>query len=122
MIMQCQNIQPLTASQPDSPISRRQLIINTLLVAGCISSSNNSEASSPKLDPAEPTAKNVGYVEVAAKVDAKKYPTYAKGQTCANCSLVQLRYGPLRPCSLFPGKMVDARGWCNAWSLRTFAK
>lgn len=61
-------------------------------------------------------AKAVGYHAHAAKVDAKKFPKYAPGQTCANCNLYA-RDGdkPSGGCSLFYGKDVLAGGWCNAW-------
>ncbi|MBL8242552.1 MAG: high-potential iron-sulfur protein, partial [Rhodanobacteraceae bacterium] len=35
---------------------------------------------------------------------------------CANCNLVQGNDGDaLRPCSIFPGKGVNAKGWCAAY-------
>lgn len=106
----------------DSELNRRQLLTNILLCTLNAAGVSSVNAANEKLDPADPVAKNLGYVDNALKVDVKKYPTYAKGQTCANCSLIQLRYGPMRPCSLFPGKMVTARGWCNAWVPRAFSK
>ena len=84
----------------------------------------DAQAMNPKLDPESQAAKNLGYVERASAktIDAKKYPTYQVGQTCANCQLIQMRYGPLRPCSLFPGNMVTATGWCSGWTQRTVNK
>ncbi|MGC3982554.1 MAG: high-potential iron-sulfur protein [Steroidobacteraceae bacterium] len=102
-------------------MNRRELLVHALTSASIIAASA-SQAASQKLDPNDPVAKNVGYVEDAARVDVKKYPTFNKSQSCANCTLVQQRYGPIRPCSLFPGKMITAKGWCNAWSLRSFGK
>ena len=75
----------------------------------------DAQAMASKLDPAEAAAAAVGYVETASKADMKRFPAYKPGQNCATCSLVMLQYGPLRPCRLFPGKMVKATGWCSAW-------
>jgi hypothetical protein len=71
----------------------------------------------PHLDVKEPAAAAVGYVESAAKVDLKKYPTYSQGSSCENCLQLEGAAGaPYRPCTLFPGKLVAAAGWCSAWA------
>ena len=44
-----------------------------------------AEAAAGKVDPSEPQAKSLGYVEDASKVDAKANPNFKPGQTCANC-------------------------------------
>ena len=99
-------------------LSRRKLLIHTLIGATAISVVKDSPAVSEKVNPADPAAKNLGYVEDANTVDAKKYPGFANGQSCANCSLSVLPYGPVRQCRLFPGKIVLAKGWCSAWAKR----
>jgi len=69
----------------------------------------------------DPTAKALGYVEDAKTVD-KSNPLaarYEEGQDCANC--VQLQGTPgdeWRPCNLFPGKLVNAGGWCSVWAMK----
>jgi High potential iron-sulfur protein len=69
------------------------------------------------LDVKDPAAVQLGYVEDAARVDIKKYPTYAPGVNCANCLQLQGNAGePYRPCLLFPGKLVNAKGWCAGWT------
>ena len=61
-------------------------------------------------------AKAVAYHADAAKVDARKHPKYAKGQTCANCQLYAADGNkPSGGCALFYGKDVLAKAWCNAW-------
>jgi High potential iron-sulfur protein len=73
-------------------------------------------AAAPHLDVKDPAAVAVGYVESAAKVDPKKYPTYSQGSNCENCLQLQGAAGAgYRPCTLFPGKLVAAAGWCSAW-------
>lgn len=71
----------------------------------------------PHLGVKDPAAVALGYVENAAKVDVKKYPTYIKGSSCDNCLLLGGNPGPnYRPCNLFPGKLVSVGGWCSGWT------
>lgn len=52
------------------------------------------------------TAKALNYTP-ASTVDGAK---------CSNCMYVQGADGePHRPCNIFPGKLVNANGWCSAW-------
>ena len=69
------------------------------------------------LSPTEPAAKALGYIEDAAKVDAKANPTFKAGQHCANCLqwADKNRKAPTSKCNLFPGKMVKSAGWCKVW-------
>lgn len=73
----------------------------------------------PKLDPNDPSAKALYYVEDHTKVD-KKNPLaarYAPDQNCASCSQLQGKAGEAyRPCAIFPGKLVSANGWCSVWA------
>jgi High potential iron-sulfur protein len=71
----------------------------------------------PLLNPTEPAAKALGYIEDATKVDAKANPTYKPGQTCANCLqwADKNRKAPTAKCNLFPGKLVKGPGWCKVW-------
>jgi hypothetical protein len=64
------------------------------------------------LDPADPKAKALKYVEDATKVKER-----AGDATCASCGLYQGRNGAgAGPCQLFPGKSVKATGWCASWA------
>jgi High potential iron-sulfur protein len=76
-----------------------------------------SRAAEPtRLDVNDSAAKLLGYVENVSQIDAAKYPSYVKGSTCENCSLLQGAAGSnYRPCSLFPGKVVSTGGWCSGW-------
>jgi len=74
-------------------------------------------AESQRLDVKDPAAVARGYVENAAQLNARKYPSYVKGSSCENCLLLQGASGvDYRPCSLFPGKVVAVRGWCSGWT------
>lgn len=74
----------------------------------------------PKLDEADPTAVSLGYKNDATTVDVAAFPKRSGDdgatQFCNNCQLytgaADSEWGP---CSIFPGKLVNAKGWCNAW-------
>ena len=71
----------------------------------------------PKLDLADPQAKALGYVLDTNKVDAKANPMHKPEQKCSNC--VQYKGAPADvagPCALFPGKSVQANGWCKVYA------
>lgn len=69
------------------------------------------------VDEKDPQAAAVGYVADAKRVDGKKYPKFAAGQNCANCSLYQGQASDKAAgCPLFPGKQVAGAGWCSAWA------
>ncbi|WP_037055224.1 high-potential iron-sulfur protein [Rheinheimera baltica] len=60
-----------------------------------------------QVDPENPQAKALHYVHKSAK----------EGQNCSNCILLQGNAGEAwRPCGVFPGKLVNAEGWCAAWA------
>jgi len=71
----------------------------------------------PHLAESDPTAKALGYVEDASKVDKTKFPAYKAGAHCATCNFFQGKaadaYGP---CQIFPGKSVAGKGWCASHS------
>lgn len=70
----------------------------------------------PILSPSDPQASALGYTDDASTVDAAKYPQYAEGRACANCALYTAEGEPLGPCSIFPGKRVNANGWCSVYA------
>jgi hypothetical protein len=71
----------------------------------------------PHVTESDPTAKALGYVEDASKVDKTKFPSFKPGAHCATCNFYQGKgsdeYGP---CQIFPGKSVAAKGWCASHS------
>ena len=89
--------------------------------AGLISKAH--AADTPHLDEKDPLAVAMGYVHDATKVDANKVPQYKKGAHCANCLQLQGKDGDQwRPCNIFPGKAVNANGWCKVWVVKPGAK
>jgi anaerobic selenocysteine-containing dehydrogenase len=80
----------------------------------------HADAAMPHLAPDDPSAKALGYTENAAKIDAAKEAAYKKGSKCAGCALFQAAQakGGYAPCAAFPGKSVNANGWCRAFAAK----
>ncbi len=106
-------------------ISRREALKNlalgagTLLVAGGAAGTAkaaSSYANLPHVAPTDPVAVALSYHENAKTVEAAKFPTYKPDQHCGNCLQLTGNEGdPWRPCNLFPGKLVNAGGWCKVY-------
>jgi hypothetical protein len=74
----------------------------------------------PMLNPSEPAAVALGYVEDSSQANKAKYPNHAGSQACANCALFAGSAGDTAgPCPLFPGRRVNARGWCSGYNKKT---
>lgn len=80
-----------------------------------------AQATKPHLDEADPQAEKLGYKHDATKVDKKKFPTYKPGEACANCQLFQAKSAKdeWAPCPIYPGKQVNAKGWCSSYTKKT---
>ncbi len=65
----------------------------------------------PHLATSDPTAQALKYTEDATKAG----PPRADGQMCSTCNFFGggTAYGP---CQLFPGKAVNAKGWCSGYA------
>jgi len=101
--------------------SRRDALKQFVLLcgaAGALHTSRSAQAAElPHLGPTDPTARAVAYHESAKTVDAKQFPSYQPGQLCRNCVQPQGNAAAVwRPCNVFPGKLVNANGWCNLWA------
>ena len=76
-------------------------------------------ADNHKVDEASGPAVALGYRHDANNVDTKKYPARAtpegKKQFCSNCKLYQAGDDGWGGCAIFPGKLVQGKGWCAAW-------
>lgn len=105
----------------DKNFSRRSFIqsLAVAVPAGAVVMQSEALASDlPKLDPSDPTAQALVYVHDVADVDTSN-PLAARfeaGQDCSNCAQIQGEDGAeWRPCGIFPGKVVNAKGWCSVW-------
>ena len=66
-------------------------------------------ATAPKLELEDPTAKVLEYVHESP--DATKL--------CVGCQLYTGAAGAeWGPCAIFPGKLVNAKGWCKSWVVK----
>ena len=108
-----------------SKISRRS-IVKSGLIAGAILPvtglvSRSAEAAAlPPLDPSDPTAKALGFVNDGTKVDTKAYPTFKPAQKCGTCAQFQGKPGDATAaCTIFAGKSVPQGGWCQVWAQKT---
>jgi len=84
-------------------LSRRSLLLLALLSGG-------ASANAPKVDEKDSMAKALGYVSKAKSAD-----------TCSTCSWYQGKPNDAAggACSFFPGKNVDAQGWCRMWNKKS---
>ena len=104
-------------------ISRRDALKSLALGAGTILAVGTSAvraadagAGLPHVTLADPVAVSLGYHESAKSVEAAKFPNYKAGQQCSNCLQLTGKAGDAwRPCNLFPGKLVNAGGWCKVY-------
>lgn len=101
------------------PLSRREALKRLLLASGTLTGmavAGTAAADLPHLSPDDPTAKALGYVNDSSALSPKQTPGYQAGSECANCLQLQGTAGqPWRPCNIFAGKLVNAKGWCRVW-------
>ncbi len=100
--------------------SRRACLIGAASLSACALLRDGralAQASTlPHLDEKSPIARSLGYVADAAKNSSKTEPTFKVGSRCANCLQLQGNAGEAwRPCTVFPGQLVSAAGWCRVW-------
>jgi hypothetical protein len=104
-------------------VARRDFIRATLTVGAALPLAAIPiliKADNHQISEDDPTAKAMGYKHDATQVDPAKYPRRAgesgSKQFCHNCQLYKAgtddKWGA---CAIFPGKQVNAKGWCNAW-------
>ena len=105
---------------PLSKIARRQFIqLSAVAAAGCFINPGREAVAGdlPQLSEDDPMAKAMKYVHDASEVDPATRNNPAPDQSCANCALIQGADGDTwRPCQIFPGKAVNAAGWCSVWA------
>ena len=101
-------------------MTRREALTALATAAGALAVTATARAADakalPHLSPTDPTAQALSYFEDGSKVDAKAFPTYKPEQRCNNCLQLTGKPGDAwRPCNLFPGKLVNANGWCKVY-------
>jgi hypothetical protein len=97
-------------------IVKKGLIAGALLPAASLVGLESHAAGPPLLDPNDPTAKALGFINDASKVDTSANPTYKPAQKCATCAQYQGKASDASgACNIFAGKSVPAGGWCKVW-------
>ena len=107
-------------------VSRRALLKGTASGIAVVSLSSILPSLSahagdmPKVSESDPAAQALSYKHDASKVDKDKHPSRLSKpgvtQVCDNCNLytgdAKAEWGG---CRIFPGKLVNGKGWCTAW-------
>jgi hypothetical protein len=105
---------------PLSKIARRKFIQwSAVAAAGCVASPGRKVFAQdlPQLTEDDAMASAMKYTHDASTVDPTTRANPAADQTCANCALILGSDGDeWRPCQIFPGKAVNANGWCSVWA------
>jgi hypothetical protein len=71
------------------------------------------------LDPSDPTAKALGFVTDASKVNAASNPTYKAGSKCSTCAQYLGKPADASGgCNIFAGHTVPSGGWCQVWAAK----
>ncbi len=93
---------------------RRSLLIAAPVVALGLMSMREAAAQA-KVTEDDPTAKALGYKADGSKVDATKFKSWAKTNTCANCNFYKSANANEGSCAALGNKLVSSKGWCSAW-------
>lgn len=95
--------------------SRRVFLMQALAGTGAVTAMRTAQGQQ-KVDPKDPQAAALGYVDDTTKVDKARFPKHANEQRCGNCQLYSAGADSKEgPCAVFGGKLVAADGWCSAW-------
>mgnify|MGYP001811904033 FL=1 len=101
-------------------IARRKFIqLSAAAAAGFIVAPTRSGNAGdlPQLSEDDQMAMSMKYTHDASTVGPATRANPAPDQTCANCALAQGNDGDAWiPCQIFPGKVVNAKGWCSVWA------
>jgi hypothetical protein len=110
----------LMRRDPLSKIARRKFIqLSAVAAAGYLANPGREAVAQdlPHITPDDAMAGAMKYTHDASTVDPGSRTNPAPDQTCANCALVTGNDGDeWRPCQIFPGKAVNAKGWCSVWA------
>jgi len=111
-------VKELTMSKTNTDLKRRRVLALTAASVVVVPLANLATRGTamagelPHLSEDDPTAKALSYVHDAANAPADKRKD---GTYCKNCNLVKGNEGTWVGCAIFPGKAVNAGGWCAGW-------
>ena len=102
-----------------SKIARRQFMkLSAGAAAACmLHPDTDAQAQDlPQITADDPVAIALKYTHDASTVDPALRTQPAAEQNCVNCAQLQGNEGDeWRPCAIFVGKLVNAKGWCSVW-------
>ncbi|MFC5519365.1 high-potential iron-sulfur protein [Polaromonas jejuensis] len=98
-------------------VNRRIFAIQSILGTAGFVAVDVTHAEASMLMESYPQASALGYRTDASKVDSSSFPKYVAGQKCGQCQLFRAREAgaAVGSCAIYPGKLVSAEGWCNAF-------
>ena len=103
------------------PLTRRQLLLAAaaLTPVAAVAGTPVNYGGIQRLNQDDPVARSLLYREDTRQVPAEHAlaASHKPENKCANC--VHLRGNAAdqwRPCPVFPGRLVNAGGWCSVWA------
>ncbi|WP_239024380.1 high-potential iron-sulfur protein [Ramlibacter humi] len=95
--------------------NRRVFLLQVIAGTGAVAATSGATAQQ-KVDPKDPQATALGYVDDTTKADTKRFPKHANDQKCNGCQFYTAAANTKEgPCTIFGGKQVAAGGWCSSW-------
>lgn len=94
--------------------SRRQFMITSAAGVASLGLATGAHAQAMVAE-TDAQAVALGYKADTTKVDPAKFPKHKADQLCSNCALYSAKGADNGTCTVFPGKLVAANGWCNLW-------
>ena len=95
--------------------NRRAFLLQVIAGTGAASAGASAQAQQ-KVQPSDPQAAALGYVDDTTKADGKKFPKHSNSQKCSGCQFYSGAANSKEgPCAVFGSKLVSADGWCNSW-------
>lgn len=112
---------PVPPDQPASELGQRPEQVGGPEPAAA--APEGQQAMMPRLEESDSMAQALGYKHDASRVNVEQFPSRASPDSadefCHNC--VHYQAPPdveWAPCTIFPGKLVNANGWCSAWAAK----
>ena len=103
-----------------NPGNARRALLKSLLAAPgllLVRTPGLAEAPLPKVSESDPAAKALAYHHDADSIDPSAIPQRGSDEYCRNCNFLKGEEGQeWRPCEIFPGRRVNAGGWCRTWA------
>jgi hypothetical protein len=100
--------------------NRRTFVIQSVVGTAGLLAMNASQAQAALLLESNSQAKTLGYRADASQVERASFAKYAPGQKCTACQMFRAQQPATAAgqCAIFPGKLVSADGWCDAFTQR----